>query len=152
MRLKSAKPPSFVVRQPRQPSILEVCICFISILSDFYVDFTIAWNSLVGIFINKACLKIRAKVLGPLKRALRRRIYGGFPAYHPNTGQQPTIGRSMVNSVLQPLSDVGREGTLWIQPGNGGVCNDLVDQSAVQQRLFLLRVEPHGDAVLTQQR
>jgi hypothetical protein len=128
-----------------------VCICFISISSNFYVNFATAWDSLVGIFVNKPSLKIRANVLGLLRWALRGRGCRGFRAYHPNTGQQSTIGRPMVDSALQPLIDVGHEAALWNQWTSGDEGSDSVDQSASQWCLLLLLEEPHGDAALTQQ-
>lgn len=58
----------------------------------------------------------------------------------------------MVNIVLQPLIDVGHEGTVWNQWRNGGVGTGSVDQSSCQRRLLVLLEEPHGDAAVTQQR
>lgn len=58
----------------------------------------------------------------------------------------------MVNSVLRPLIDVDHEGTVWNQWRNGGVGSGSVDQSSYQRRLLALLEEPHGDALLTQQR
>jgi hypothetical protein len=40
-----------------------MCIGHTSILSNFSVDFTIAWDPLVGIFVNEAGLKIRTNIL-----------------------------------------------------------------------------------------